>query len=185
MAHRFPGEEKARLRDEHRRKAQPAEDIISRMSLREDEVVVDLGCGTGYLTVPMAARAAKVIGVDAQAEMLQALRDMLPEGSDNVELIQAELPPVPLEDRSVDRAVIVNVFHEVGDKPLMAREVLRVLRPGGRLSLVEFPRRETSFGPPLEERMEADEVIAFFKGLRIEGRWDLMEYYQLELVKPD
>lgn len=182
MAHRFPGSEKARLRDQRRREVQPAEELVERMAPRPEEIVGDLGSGTGYLTVPLARRTALVIALDAQKDMLEALCEHA-SGAANIAPVVATVPPLPLADASLDRAVLVNVLHEVERRDLLADELRRCLRKGGRLSVVDFPRRETSFGPPVAERIEAEEAVALFRGFRTVGRWELSEYYQLELER--
>ena len=180
--HRFPADHSNHLSNDARRKAQPAEDIVQRMSPRPSEVVADLGCGTGYITIPLASRVSKVYAIDAQQAMLDRLTEQVPEGyGERIVTMLAELPPLPLTDASIDRAVLVNVVHEVDDMPLLHSELQRCLRPGGRLSIVDFPRHETSFGPPLEERLSEEQVMEAFPSFQRVKGWSFPEYYQLEL----
>lgn len=180
--HRFPAEERKRLNDEERRKKQPAEEIVDRMSPSPGEVAADLGCGPGYITIPLARRVAKVYGVDVQQAMLDALMDSVPsELRGRVVPALGELPRVPLEDGSIDRAVAVNVVHEIEDLPAFESELRRCLRPGGRLSIVDFPKRETSFGPPVAERLSEEEMLSAFPYFRKVKAWSYPEFYQLEL----
>ncbi len=184
--HRFPAEHSKRLSDDARRKVQPAEDIVQRMSPRPSEVVADLGCGTGYITLPLASRVSKVYAIDAQQAMLDRLIEHIPENyGEKIVTMLAELPPLPLADASIDRAVLVNVVHEVDDLPLLHSELQRCLRPEGRLTIVDFPRRETSFGPPLEERLSEEQVMKALPSFKRVKGWSLSEYYQLEFsVRP-
>lgn len=180
--HRFPAEERKRLSDEERRNRQPAEGIVDRMSPSLKEVAVDLGCGPGYITIPLARRVAKVYGVDVQQAMLDALMDNVPDELDGrVVPVLGELPRIPLEDGSIDRAVAVNVVHEIEDLAAFEAEVRRCLRPGGRLSIVDFPKRETSFGPPVSERLSEEEMLSAFPYFRKVKAWRYPEFYQLEL----
>ncbi len=181
--HRFHAGDMKRLNDEHRRQVQPAEGIVERMDPAPTEVAADLGCGNGYVTVPLARRVTKVLGLDAQQEMLDALMANVPADlKTKVVPVLGELPPLPFNDRSIDRAVMVNVAHEVADKPLLASELRRCLRKGGRLSIVDFPKNETSFGPPLHERMSEEEMLAAFPGFKKIRSWSFPEFYQLELM---
>lgn len=182
MAHRFPEQERARLRDERRHRIQPAEEIMARMALRPGETVIDLGSGTGYLAVPMAHRTARVLALDAQRKMLETMCSTDPNVV-NIFPVLAEIPPLPLTNASFDRAVFINVLHEINEKDLLVRELERTLKEGGRVSIVDFPRRETSSGPPVSERIGPEAVVELFKGFHVVGRWDLNEYYQLELEK--
>jgi ubiquinone/menaquinone biosynthesis C-methylase UbiE len=180
--HRFPAEERKRLNGEERRRIQPAEEIVDRMAPSADEVTADLGCGPGYVAIPLARRVAKVFGVDAQQAMLDALMENVPrELKGKVVPVLGELPDLPLEDRSIDRAVAVNVVHEIGDLDTFESELRRCLRPGGRLSIVDFPKRETSFGPPVSERLSEDEMLSRFPYFRKVKAWGFPEFYQLEL----
>lgn len=180
--HRFPAGERKRLNGEERRRIQPAEEIVARMAPAPGEVVADLGCGPGYVAIPLAGRVTKVFGVDAQQAMLDALVENLPpELSAKVVPVLGELPRIPLEDHSLDRAVAVNVIHEIEDVATFEAEVRRCLRDGGRLSIVDFPKRETSFGPPLSERLSEEEMVARFPYFRKVKAWSYPEFYQLEL----
>jgi ubiquinone/menaquinone biosynthesis C-methylase UbiE len=182
--HRFSEGDKKSLCDEERQRKQPARAIVDRMNPSPDEVVADLGCGPGYVTIPMAERVRAVYGVDVQQGMLDALMANLPEGlRGKVTLVLGELPWIPLSDRSIDRAVLVNVVHEVDDLARLDNELRRSLREGGRLSVVDFPKRETSFGPPVHERMDEDEVVASLPSFRKLRGWSLPEFYQLELER--
>lgn len=182
--HRFPAEEKKRLNDENRRRVQPAEGIIERMALSPHEVVADLGSGTGYLAIPLAYRVRKVFALDVQEEMLADLRAHTPEEvKDRIVTVPGELPRLQFDNGSLDRAILMNVIHEVKDRAILVAELRRALRPGGRLTIVDFPKKETSFGPPLHERINAEEMLALFSSFREIERWDLPEFYQLELER--
>lgn len=183
MTHRFPGREKARLRDERRRAVQPVEELIARMSPRASEICVDLGSGPGYVAIPLSRLTSKVIALDVQREMLEALMDAAGEQG-NIDPVVADVDHIPLADASVDRIVLINVLHELEDAGSNIDDMARMLRPGGRISLVDFPRRPTSMGPPLEERIDIDEAVDLFSRFRVIGQWELSEYYQLEMERP-
>ncbi len=180
--HRFSAEHGKRLNDEARRKAQPADEIVQRMAPRPSEVAADLGCGTGYVTVPLASKVVKVYAIDAQQGMLDMLMENVTPGLEGrIVPVRAELPPLPLEDASIDRAVLVNVLHEVSDLGLLHSELRRCLRPGGRVSIVDFPKRPTSTGPPMEIRLSMEQVMEALPTFHKLQAWDFPEFYQLEL----
>jgi len=176
----FPASESHRLVNEDRRRRQPVEVIVQRMGPIKDEVIADLGAGVGYLSLPLADQGAKVIALDFQQEMLDGIRER-DNRSERIRLVRATLPEIPLPDASLDRVVMVNVFHEVGDKPRLADEISRVLRPNGRISLVDWQARETERGPPLQERVPMDRAPSYFPGFVLEKEYDDPNYYHLEL----
>ncbi|HEX9886867.1 MAG TPA: metalloregulator ArsR/SmtB family transcription factor [Longimicrobiales bacterium] len=100
-------------------------------------VVADLGSGTGQLSAALAPFARRVVAVDRSAEMLAAAR-LRVEGLDNVDLRQGELEHLPLEDGEADLAVASLVLHYVVEPWRALEEMARVLRPGGRLVLVDM-----------------------------------------------
>jgi ubiquinone/menaquinone biosynthesis C-methylase UbiE len=182
--HRFEAEHKNHLKNEHRRKTQPAEGILERAAPSLDEVCADLGCGNGYLAIPFAIRCLVVLAVDAQREMLEDLMSSAGE-FERLKLVpvQAEATRLPFSAGSLDRVLAVNMMHEVQDREAFAGEVERVLRPGGKCTLVDFQRKETSFGPPMEERIQEDEVPGHFPSMRVANLWSFPEFYQYELIR--
>lgn len=105
--------------------------------LEPDWTVGDLGMGTGGLTALLAPFVDRVVGVDRSPEMLEAARARLA-GASNVELRAGELEALPLDDASLDLAVVSLVLHYVVDPPAVLAEVHRTLRPGGRVLVVEM-----------------------------------------------
>jgi ubiquinone/menaquinone biosynthesis C-methylase UbiE/DNA-binding transcriptional ArsR family regulator len=100
-------------------------------------VVGDLGCGTGLLTQAVAPHVAKVVAVDASAEMLEAARRRV-DGAGNVELRRGELEALPIEDGHLDVAMLSLVLHHAADPSAALTEVARVVRPAGRALVVDM-----------------------------------------------
>lgn len=182
--HRFPAGAREGLNGENRRRVQPPEGIIERMAPSDHEVVADLGAGTGYVAIPLAYRVRKVFAVDVQEEMLADLRANTPADlKDKIVTVPGELPRLQFDNGSLDRTLLVNVVHEVKDKAILVAELRRALRPGGRLTIVDFPRKETSFGPPVHERIDEDDMLAIFSSFEAVRKWTFPEFYQLELER--
>jgi ArsR family transcriptional regulator len=99
--------------------------------------VADLGCGTGAMLAGLSPHVARVIGVDASEEMLAAARNRLRDVS-NVELRRGSLESVPIEDASVNAATMMLVLHHLASPAAAIAEAARILRPGGRLLIVDM-----------------------------------------------
>jgi len=99
--------------------------------------VGDLGCGTGQLTATLAPFVGRVIAVDASAAMLQAARKRL-QGFENVELRRGELEALPIDDARLDAATLALVLHHLPEPGQALAEVARVLKPRGRLLIVDM-----------------------------------------------
>ncbi len=109
-------------------------------------VVGDLGCGTGTITAALAPHVARVIGVDASDEMLKAAADRLGVGdsgtASNIDFRLGPLEALPIDDTSLDAALLVLVLHHLPAPADALREALRVLKPGGRLVIVDMAPHE-------------------------------------------
>jgi SAM-dependent methyltransferase len=105
------------------------------------QVILDLGCGAGtdlLIAAQMTGATERVIGVDMTASMLATARasaDAI--GLTNVELHEALIEAVPIEDASVDVVISNGVIDLVPDKDAVLDEIDRVLRPGGRLQIAD------------------------------------------------
>jgi ArsR family transcriptional regulator len=108
-------------------------------------IVADLGAGTGTLATRLAPFARRVIGVDRSAEMLQTAEARLRD-TDNVELRHGDLESIPIDDDSVDLAIMGLVLHYVVDPPAVLREACRILVPGGRLLILDMRAHDRGIG---------------------------------------
>jgi SAM-dependent methyltransferase len=109
--------------------------------LDRDLVVGDLGAGTGQVAEALAPHVGRVIAVDSSGEMLAAARSRL-ESLANVEVRQGRLEALPLDDASLDAAILGLVLHHMADPGRVVLEASRVLRPGGRLLIVDMHSHE-------------------------------------------
>ena len=105
--------------------------------LEDDWVVGDLGCGSGPLSAALAPFVRQVIAVDGSEAMLVAAKQRL-RSLDNVEVRRGELEALPIADGALDAATLILVLHHLPDPGKVVREVARVLRPGGKLLVVDM-----------------------------------------------
>jgi ArsR family transcriptional regulator len=101
-------------------------------------LVGDLGCGTGQLTETVAPYVRQVIAVDASMDMLDAARARLDGATTNVEFRKGELESLPIGDGELDVAVLSLVLHYSPAPPKALSEAARVIRPGGRVLVVDM-----------------------------------------------
>jgi ArsR family transcriptional regulator len=100
-------------------------------------VVGDLGCGTGQLSALVAPHVREVIAVDGSPEMLQAARERF-SGATNVDLRLGTLEALPIDHAQLDIAMLGLVLHHVPDPGVALTEAARVLKPGGRVLIIDM-----------------------------------------------
>ncbi len=113
-------------------------DLLALLALIDpDWTVGDLGCGTGQMSESLAPFVRRVVAVDESVAMLAAARKRV-EGCDNVDVRRGTVESLPLDDGELDAALLFLVFPYLGEPARAVREAARVLRPGGRLLVVDM-----------------------------------------------
>lgn len=102
-----------------------------------DWTVADLGCGTGDVAGRIAPHVSRVVAIDREPAMLEAARRRLA-GFTNVDFVEGDLYDLPLRDASIDAAVVSLVFHHLADPARAMTEIARVLKPGGKLLVIDM-----------------------------------------------
>jgi ubiquinone/menaquinone biosynthesis C-methylase UbiE len=162
--------------------------LITRARLREaldpdpGERVLEIGPGTGYYTLELAAwmgPEGEVEIIDLQQQMLDhTIRRARERGIWNVNPTRGDAQELPYDDAAFDATVMIATLGEVPDQDAVLREVARVLRPGGRLIVGEL------FGDPHYVTPGSLERRSAAAGLRSEGRIGPKVGYFARLAKP-
>jgi ubiquinone/menaquinone biosynthesis C-methylase UbiE len=137
------------------------------LNLPQGITFLDLGCGQGNYSLAAADRIGPygvVYAVDLWEEGIAALKERAGrESRTNLKPLAAGAGQIPLESRSVDVGLLATVLHdlaEAGTAAAALAEVSRVIKPGGRLVIVEFDKIDGPPGPPRHIRLDPAEVEA-------------------------
>jgi SAM-dependent methyltransferase len=145
--------------------------VLSDVGVKPGTDVVDLCCGDGWFTLPLARLARTVVAIDIDAALLEAAKVRMAErgGASNCTFVEANAYDIGEVIREpVDHVFLANAFHGVPDRPRLAAAVRGVLKPGGLFSIVSWharPSEETPVlgqprGPATELRMTPEQTIA-------------------------
>jgi ubiquinone/menaquinone biosynthesis C-methylase UbiE len=149
----------------------PAE-VVAALSLRPTDVVADVGAGTGYFSFRIAPLVpqGKVVAVDIQPEMLDAIRKKQEKlGLNNLETRLSTEDNPQLAPNSIDVALFVDVYHELSKPREVMEQVAASLKPGGRVVLIEYRGEDPSV--PIKELHKMTEAQAKKELAAVGLRW--------------
>jgi len=164
MPHRFEhADEWAKEFDDPARDQwQMPDKVVAALALAPEMTVADVGAGTGYFTVRLARAVPQgtVLATDIEPDMIRylnerAAREHLP----NVRAVLGTADDPNLAPASVDRILVVDVWHHISERPAYAKRLASSLRPGGELAIVDF-KAESEHGPPKDMRLAPEAIIA-------------------------
>ncbi len=131
------------------------------MGLEPGMSVADIGAGTGFFTRLFAEAVGpkgKVYAVDIAKPFLEHIaREARKQGLENIQTIQGTQESTNLPPDSVDVVFFADVYHHLEDHQAVLATIHKALRPGGRIFLVEFDRREGQSKPFILEHIRADQ----------------------------
>ena len=160
MERRFEANNRGKLLNAQRRERWAPSRFLARLNVEAGQTVLDLGCGPGFWTLPLAeivGPSGTVWALDVSREMLADLASRQPPSQ--VRLLSGELPSIGLPDASVDWIWAAFVFHEVEPPEQLAAEMRRVTRPGGRVAVLDWrPDAAIDTGPARSHRLSAAQV---------------------------
>ncbi len=163
-------------------------EVLKQLELRDEMTAADFGSGSGGWVLPLAKKleGGKVYALDILKEPLSALRAKAKlEKITNIETIKADIEKgTALFDESCDLVLMTNLLFEVDDKKKVLEEGKRILRPGGRILVVDW-KKDSPLGPK-EGRVLPEEIkeTGLDLNLRIEKEFEASAYhYGLILLK--
>ena len=164
MHHGFKNaEDWAKVFDDPARDAwQEPDRVVAALALTPTMTVADIGAGTGYFAVRIARAVPRgeVIATDLEPDMIRFMTERAQrEGLTNLRAIVTPADDPGIPPGSVDRILIVDVWHHLGDRAAYARKLVYALRQGGQLVIVDF-KLDAKRGPPAKFRLAPADVIA-------------------------
>ena len=149
--HAFPASQAWMLDNWIRRMLQPPSELVKKLSIKPDDTVLDFGCGPGYYLPELAKRAKAVVAVDISPEMLvKAQAKVTRAKAKNVQFLKTDGKSVQLPDGSVDKILLVTVYHEIGENEAALKDFDRILKADGKLVVVEIIKKGLLPGGPIQ-----------------------------------
>jgi len=179
----------AMLDDPKRDAYQKPHEVITALQLKEGEVIADIGAGSGYFTFRLAHHVGdtgRVYAVDVSPDMIvhlnRRIRDLKLK---NVVTILAAPDDPLLADASVDRFFICDTWHHIENRDRYLALLKKMLKPGGQIVMVDFKKEQTPMGPPMEMRIERDDLVKEMEknGFRLAAEHTFLPYQYFLVFK--
>ncbi len=138
------------------------DEVVENMNLEPDEVVADIGAGSGYFSFRIAEKVpdGEVLAVDIQQEMLDLIERQKAEGrGGNIRTVLGEIDDPRLPENSIDAAIMVDAYHEFSHPFEMIDGIYRALKPGGRIFLLEYRGEDPSVPIRPLHKMTEEQVV--------------------------
>jgi ubiquinone/menaquinone biosynthesis C-methylase UbiE len=157
---KFDTEKLNHLNDPERLKDIPPEYIIDKMGLNSPKTILDIGAGTGFFSNEFSKIAGleKLYALDIADEMIQWIKAQLAPNNSKIIPQKMQEDKIELESNLADAVIMINVHHEFHHPMRILNEVNRLLIPGGKLAIVDWAKKETEHGPPVEKRYTTTQI---------------------------
>ena len=167
----------ARLDNPEREKKQLPNEVIAKLELQQNDVVADIGAGTGYFALRIAAAYPQVtvIAADSEPEMVAYLQYQAAERKlDNLEAIVID-PAGPVLPVKANAALTVNTYHHIDNRVEYLKRLGGSMAPGARIAVIDF-NMESPEGPPQDHRVPTAQVIDEFSqaGYALAQEWKFL-----------
>jgi ubiquinone/menaquinone biosynthesis C-methylase UbiE len=169
---------------------QRPDQIMDALQIGEGSAVADLGAGGGWFTVRLAIRVGpngRVYAEDVQPEMIEAIeRRMQREGLRNVQTVLGSQTDPKLPEGALDAVLIVDAYPEMEHPVALLRNVAKSLKPTGTIGIVNYKKDGGGPGPPMETRVDPEQVIRVARaaGLELRKRENFLRYQYLLTFGP-
>ncbi|MGN8646191.1 class I SAM-dependent methyltransferase [Gracilibacillus sp. HCP3S3_G5_1] len=129
----------------------PPEQLLRMLPINKDDHILDVGAGTGYITIPAAkiVHDGLVYALDIDAKMLDLISSKVAkEKIPNVKTLKGRIEDMPINDNSIDMVLASIVLHELKDLSTALNQIKRVLKSEGFFVCVEFEKKEGNVNHP-------------------------------------
>jgi len=159
--------------------------IINGMNISKDGVVADFGCGSGFFSIPVARVIieGKLYSLDVLPQALESVESQAKIGGiSNIITKRVNLEKEKgsgLEERSIDWVILKDMLFQNKNKEVILKEAYRVLKPGGKILVVEWDGKNLSVGPDKEIRIPSEELEKLVENqrFRIEEKVDAGDFH--------
>jgi len=170
------------LEDPQRDAYQKPQEVVAALDLKDGEVIADVGAGSGYFSLRFAhhvGERGRVYAIDINPEMIRYLNRRIRDlNLGNVVTILSDPDDPFLPDASIDLFFLCDTWHHIEHQPEYLALMKRMLKPGGRVAMVDFQKRDLPVGPPVEMKIAREDLLRQMEsnGFRLVREYTFLPY---------
>ncbi len=142
---------------------QKPDKVLDALDISKTDVIADIGAGGGYFTERFSiylGASGRVYATDVQDAMLKRLNKRVKErGLHNVEVVRGKFDDPMLPQASCDLVFFSSVYKEIDNRISYMKKIRKILKPGGRVAIIEYRPDTRTLGPPMDIRLSPEQVI--------------------------
>ena len=149
------------------------------MDLNHNYIAADLGCGSGVFTIPLSKKVKRVYAIDVEPKMIEIVdQKIIKNKIINIATMLSLDNKIPLANDFLDLLLTINTLHEFNDLNRTLSEIYRILKPNGKVAVVDFKKKNEGLGPPQNIRISSHKARKLF----IEKKFEVlkMKYFRFD-----
>lgn len=147
--------------------------------MNHNYIAADLGCGSGVFTIPLSKKVKRVYAIDVEPKMIEIVdQKIIKNKIINIATMLSLDNKIPLANDFLDLLLTINTLHEFNDLNRTLSEIYRILKPNGKVAVVDFKKKNEGFGPPQNIRISSHKARKLF----IEKKFEVlkMKYFRFD-----
>ncbi|MGE0087179.1 MAG: class I SAM-dependent methyltransferase [Desulfococcaceae bacterium] len=138
----------------------PPHYIWDRLNMEKPDVLVEIGAGTAFFSIAFLrhAKHSKIYACDVSEIMIRWVKENVVPKFPNIIPVKTEENFIPLDDGIADLVFMINLHHELDNPALTVEEAYRILKPGGKIFIVDWKKENMAEGPPSQIRCLPEQV---------------------------
>lgn len=138
----------------------PPDYILSKLNMEKSEVLVEIGAGTAFFSIAIFQQfnPSTIYACDLSETMINWIKENVSPNYPNIIPVKSEESSVPLDDGIADLVFMIALHHELENPSLILEESYRILKPGGKIFIVDWKKTYIPQGPPLSIRCLPEQV---------------------------
>ena len=170
---------------------QRPDEVLKALEISKTDVIADIGAGGGYFTERFSrclGPSGRVYATDIQDVMIERLKERVKNrGLNNVEVVRGGFDEPMLPETCCDLIFFSSVYKEIDGRIGYMKKARKILKPGGRVAIIEYRRNASAIGPPMDMRLSPEQVIEELAaaGFTLIRRYDFLprEYFLIFVLE--